>query len=97
MSDITKLSLNELIQNIRNKKLSSTEITNSFIERSEKSKKLNTYVTEDFENALKQLKIKYQRGGTYLVMEGPQFSSKAESDLNRSLNVDANCSFFCAK
>ncbi len=42
MSDITKLSLNELIQNIRNKKLSSTEITNSFIERSEKSKKLNT-------------------------------------------------------
>ncbi len=42
MSDITKLSLNELIQNIRNKKLSSTEITKSFIERSEKSKKLNT-------------------------------------------------------
>ena len=48
MSDITKLSLNELIQNIRNKKLSSTEITNSFIERSEKSKKLNTYVTDNF-------------------------------------------------
>ena len=40
------------------------------------------------ENALKQLKIKYQRGGTYLVMEGPQFSTLAESNLYRSWNVD---------
>ena len=56
MSDITKLSLNELIQNIRNKKLSSTEITNSFIERSEKSKKLNTYVTDNFSSALEAAK-----------------------------------------
>ena len=57
MSDITKLSLNELIQNIRNKKLSSTEITKSYIERSEKSKKLNTYVTENFSSALEAAKI----------------------------------------
>ena len=40
------------------------------------------------ENALKQLKIKYQRGGSYIVMEGPQFSSLAESNLYRSWNVD---------
>ena len=40
------------------------------------------------ENALKQLKIKYQRGGTYLVMEGPQFSTLAESNLYRSWNAD---------
>ena len=40
------------------------------------------------ENALKRLKIKYQRGGTYLVMEGPQFSSLAESNLYRSWNAD---------
>jgi 5'-methylthioadenosine phosphorylase len=40
------------------------------------------------ENALKQLKIKYQRGGTYLVMEGPQFSTLAESNLYRSWDVD---------
>jgi len=40
------------------------------------------------ENALKQLKIKYQRGGTYIVMEGPQFSSLAESNLYRSWNAD---------
>ncbi len=40
------------------------------------------------EDALKQLKIKYQRGGTYIVMEGPQFSSLAESNLYRSWNAD---------
>jgi 5'-methylthioadenosine phosphorylase len=40
------------------------------------------------ENALKQLKIKYQRGGTYLVMEGPQFSTLAESNLYRGWNAD---------
>ena len=40
------------------------------------------------ENALKQLKIKYQRGGSYIVMEGPQFSSLAESNLYRSWNAD---------
>ena len=40
------------------------------------------------ENALMQLKIKYQRGGTYLVMEGPQFSTLAESNLYRSWNAD---------
>ena len=32
--------------------------------------------------------IRYVRGGTYLVMEGPQFSSLAESELYRSWNCD---------
>ena len=32
--------------------------------------------------------IKAVRGGTYLVMEGPQFSSLAESELYRSWNCD---------
>ena len=45
-------------------------------------------LTNACENALKQLKIKYQRGGTYIVMEGPQFSSLAESNLYRSWNAD---------
>jgi len=37
---------------------------------------------------LKSLNIKHSFGGTYLVMEGPQFSSKAESLLYRSWNCD---------
>ena len=39
-------------------------------------------------NALVDLKIKYSFGGTYLAMEGPQFSSKAESLLYRNWNCD---------
>ena len=38
--------------------------------------------------ALKKLDLKYKTGGTYLVMEGPQFSSLAESNLYRSWNCD---------
>ncbi len=36
------------------------------------------------EAALKKLNIKNQRGGTYVVMEGPQFSTLAESNLYRT-------------
>ena len=38
MSDITKQSLSELVKNIKNKKLSSKEVTKAFVDRSEKSK-----------------------------------------------------------
>ena len=40
------------------------------------------------EDAIKKENIKYQRGGTYIVMEGPQFSTLAESNLYRSWNAD---------
>ena len=40
------------------------------------------------EEALKQESIEFQRGGTYVVMEGPQFSTLAESNLYRSWNAD---------
>ena len=56
MSDITSLTLTELVKSIKDKKLSSTEITKSFIERAEKSKELNTYITEDFSSALVKAK-----------------------------------------
>ena len=36
----------------------------------------------------KRLNIKNQKGGTYVVMEGPQFSTLAESNLYRSWNAD---------
>ena len=36
------------------------------------------------ETAAKGLGLPVTRGGTYLVMEGPQFSTKAESELYRS-------------
>ena len=45
-------------------------------------------VVDELEKALKTENIQHQRGGTYLAMEGPQFSSKAESHLYRSWNCD---------
>ena len=40
------------------------------------------------EEAIKKSNIDYQRNGTYVVMEGPQFSTLAESNLYRSWNAD---------
>ena len=40
------------------------------------------------ELSLKKLNISYQTGGTYVVMEGPQFSTLAESNLYRSWKAD---------
>jgi 5'-methylthioadenosine phosphorylase len=40
------------------------------------------------EQALKAADVQHQRGGTYLTIEGPQFSTRAESFLYKSWNCD---------
>jgi len=40
------------------------------------------------EDAIKKEGIDYQKGGTYVVIEGPQFSTLAESNLYRSWKAD---------
>jgi len=45
-------------------------------------------LVDALESAAKSNGIPYRRGGTYLVMEGPQFSSLAESNLYRSWGCD---------
>ena len=45
-------------------------------------------LSECCETALKKLNVSYQMNGTYIVMEGPQFSTLAESNLYRSWNAD---------
>ena len=54
MSDITSQTLSEIIKNIREKKFSSQEVTKAFIDRSEKSKLLNAFITDNFSAALEQ-------------------------------------------
>ena len=54
MSDITNFKLCELVAKIKNKELTSKEITEAFINRSIKSKKLNTYISDNFDKALKR-------------------------------------------
>ena len=53
MANIIDFSLSELVSNIKNKKISSNETTSAYIERSKKSKILNTYNEETFDTALK--------------------------------------------
>jgi 5'-methylthioadenosine phosphorylase len=43
---------------------------------------------DHLQEAAKELNLSVARGGTYLVMEGPQFSSLAESELYRSWGCD---------
>ena len=45
-------------------------------------------LSECCEAVLKKLNISHQAGGTYIVMEGPQFSTLAESNLYRSWEAD---------
>ena len=56
MSEINNLKLCDLVDKIKNKKLSSKEITEAFINRSKKSSKLNSYITDNFDNALNRAK-----------------------------------------
>ena len=70
MSDITKQSLTELVENIENKKLSSTDVTKAFIDRSEKSEKLNAYITNDFTSALDKAKKFDQKPNFDLKLPG---------------------------
>ena len=45
-------------------------------------------LTKLIEASCKKAKVAGKRGGTYLCMEGPQFSTRAESNVYRSLGMD---------
>ena len=52
------------------------------------AKPTSELLTDICEASLKTLEIDYKRGGIYLAMEGPQFSTKAESMLYKNWEVD---------
>ena len=56
MSDFNKSSLSKIVNLIKSKKTSSLEVTNHFIKNIEKSKKLNSFITTCFEEAIKKAK-----------------------------------------
>ena len=53
MENISEFSLTKLVSGIKKKDFTSEEVTKSFISNSEKSKKLNAYITECFDEAIK--------------------------------------------
>jgi len=56
MTDLTKLTLTEARDALLTKKCSAVELTKSFIDRMEKHRDLNAYITETPEVALNQAK-----------------------------------------
>jgi aspartyl-tRNA(Asn)/glutamyl-tRNA(Gln) amidotransferase subunit A len=56
MVNISNFTLTKLIEGIKKKNFTSQEVTQSFISSSEKSKKLNTYITKCFEKAISAAK-----------------------------------------
>ncbi|MCG8548250.1 MAG: S-methyl-5'-thioadenosine phosphorylase [Alphaproteobacteria bacterium] len=49
---------------------------------------VSSYLCDKLEKAAGEAGIEVTRGGTYLAMEGPQFSTRAESQLYRSWKCD---------
>ena len=56
MANISDFTLTKLVSGIKKKDFTSQEVTESFISSSEKSKKLNTYITKCFEEAVSAAK-----------------------------------------
>ena len=76
MSEITSLTLTELVKNIKDKKISSEETTKAFVDRGEKSRDLNAYITEDFSNALLKAKNFDQKPNFDLKLPGVPMAVK---------------------
>ena len=56
MSNLNNISLTEIVNLIKSKKVSSSEVTNHFIKNIENSKKLNSFITTCFEKCLMDAK-----------------------------------------
>ncbi len=56
MADITNQSLNEIIKKVKTKEISSLDLTKAYIKNIESAKKLNTFVTTTFDQALDKAK-----------------------------------------
>ncbi len=56
MTDISKITLVELVTKIKSKQISAFEATNAYVERIKKSKKLNAFITETLDEALSSAK-----------------------------------------
>ena len=52
MSDLSNFSLTDLVKGIKKKDFTSLEITKTFVNNSENSTKLNTYITKCFDKAI---------------------------------------------
>ncbi|MBP3545770.1 MAG: Asp-tRNA(Asn)/Glu-tRNA(Gln) amidotransferase subunit GatA [Alphaproteobacteria bacterium] len=72
MADITKLTIAQTLDCLKNKEFTSTELTQAYIKSMEDNRDLNAYVLETPETALQQAKISDEKyaNGTNRTLEG---------------------------
>ncbi len=70
MKELTKKSLCSLVEGIKKKDFTSEELTSSYIDNSKKAKKLNTFITTNFDNALNQAKNFDKKGDFKGLLSG---------------------------
>lgn len=72
MTDITKLTLAQSLEALKNKQFSATELTSAYLKAMEENRDLNAYVLETPEQALAQAKVADERyaNGTVRALEG---------------------------
>lgn len=71
-----------------NKARESSFFTNGIVAHVAFADPVSPEVADILYQSAKKLKLPVHKGGTYLNMEGPQFSTKAESNLYRSWGMD---------
>ena len=71
-----------------NKARESSFFTNGIVAHMAFADPISPEVADILYQSAKKLKLSVHKGGTYLNMEGPQFSTKAESNLYRSWGMD---------
>ena len=84
MSNISEFTLSQIVSGIKKKEFKSEEVTESFVTNSKKSKKLNTYITECFDQAISSAKKFDQKGDYKGLLSGVPMAVK---DLFCTKNV----------
>ena len=90
MTDLTKLTIRQTVDGLKNKKFSSTEVTSAYIKNIEQNRRLNAFITESFDLAMSQAKKSDEKiaAGTAGDLEGIPLGIK---DLFCTKNLRTTC------
>lgn len=72
MNDITKLTVSETLDSLKNREFSATELTRAYIKNMEDGRRYNAYITECADKALQQAELadKNYKNGNNRMLEG---------------------------
>ena len=72
MTDLTKLTISQALEGLKNKDFNASELTAAYVKNAQENRKYNAYVTEVFEQAMENAKIADNKyvDGSYRPLEG---------------------------